>query len=119
MPRDKDLKRLARERMEKTGESYTTARARLLAKRSLAGERLTESQLAELAGLSTAALLRSTGHDWGWWLDHLNSAQSKEKEHREITRYVGGDLRYLRLVDPIGGDRLRTYRRPAADRPEP
>lgn len=88
MPKDKDLKRLARERMEKTGESYTTARAQLLAKRSLAGERLSEPELAELAGMSTAALMRATEHDWGWWLDQLNAAGFQQKEHREITRYV-------------------------------
>ena len=29
MPKDKDLKRLIRGRMEKTGESYTAARAQL------------------------------------------------------------------------------------------
>jgi hypothetical protein len=34
MPRDKDLKRLVRSRMQKTGESYTTARARILSKPS-------------------------------------------------------------------------------------
>src|SRR5262245_8370585 len=32
MPRNKDLKRLVRTRMQKTGESYTTARAQLLKK---------------------------------------------------------------------------------------
>jgi hypothetical protein len=32
MPRDKDLKRLVRTRMKKTGESYTTARARVVSK---------------------------------------------------------------------------------------
>jgi hypothetical protein len=32
MPRDKDLKRLVRTRMQKTGESYTTARARIVSK---------------------------------------------------------------------------------------
>ena len=32
MPRDKDLKRVVRKRMVKTGESYTTARARILEK---------------------------------------------------------------------------------------
>ncbi len=88
MPKDKDLKRLARKRMEKTGESYTTARAQLLAKRSLAGERLSEPELAELAGISTAALRRATDQDWGWWLDRLDAAGFRKKEHREITRYV-------------------------------
>ena len=32
MPRQKDLKRLVRARMEKTGEAYTTARAQVLRK---------------------------------------------------------------------------------------
>ena len=32
MPRDKDLKRLVRARMQKTGESYTAARARIVSK---------------------------------------------------------------------------------------
>ena len=34
MPKDKDLKRLARRRMEKTGESYAAARAQLLKKKN-------------------------------------------------------------------------------------
>lgn len=88
MPKDKDLKRLARERMAKTGESYTTARAQLLAKRSVAGERLIEPELAELAAMSTKAVKKATGHDWGWWLEHLNAAGYKTQQHREITRYV-------------------------------
>jgi len=92
MPRDKDLKRLARERMAKTGESYTTARAQILAKRSIAGERLSEPELAELAGMSTEAILRATQHDWGWWLDHLNAAGFQKKEHREITLYLEGNF---------------------------
>lgn len=89
MPKDKDLKRLARQRMEKTGESYTTARAQILAKRSVAGERLTEPELAELAGISTAAVTKATGHDWGWWLDRLDADGFRDQKHREITRFVG------------------------------
>lgn len=88
MPKNKDLKRLARQRMAKTGESYTTARAQILAKRSLAGERLSEAELAELAGMSTAAVRKATGEDWGGWLDRLNAAGFRQAEHREITRYV-------------------------------
>ncbi len=36
MPSQKDLKRLVRARMQKTGEAYTAARAQLLAKPSRA-----------------------------------------------------------------------------------
>ena len=32
MPRNKDLKRLVRARMQKTGEAYTAARAQIVAK---------------------------------------------------------------------------------------
>ena len=46
--------------MEKTGESYTTARVQLLAKRSLAGKRLSEPELAELTGISTTAVMNPT-----------------------------------------------------------
>lgn len=35
MPKDKDLKRLIRARMRKTGEPYTTARSQLLKKTCL------------------------------------------------------------------------------------
>ena len=88
MPKDKDFKKLVRERMAKTGESYTAARMQLLAKRSHGGERLSEEQLAELAGLSTEAVLRATQHDWSWWLDYLDGAGFRKSEHREITRHV-------------------------------
>ncbi|MCG8461130.1 MAG: hypothetical protein MI919_33005 [Holophagales bacterium] len=88
MPKNKDFKRLVRERMAKTGESYTAARVQLLAKRSHAGERLSEEELAEIAGLSTEAVVRATGHDWAWWLDALSSAEIRRSEHREITRHV-------------------------------
>ncbi len=92
MPKDKDLKRLARQRMEKTGESYTTARVQLLARKSLDGERLGEAELAELAGISTAAVQRATQHDWGWWLEHLNAATCRQQEHREIAQYVAREF---------------------------
>ncbi|MEM9555225.1 MAG: hypothetical protein AAGC60_13300 [Acidobacteriota bacterium] len=91
MPKNKDFKRLVRERMAKTGESYTAARAQLLAKRSHAGERLTEPELAELAGKSTAAVVRATGHDWSWWLDRLDAAGFRRSEHREITRHLASE----------------------------
>ena len=88
MPKNKDLKRLARERMKKTGESYTIARAQILARRSQDGERLSEAELAELAGLSTDAVQRATHHDWTWWLETLDDAGCRDLEHREITRHL-------------------------------
>ena len=40
MPRNKDLKRLVRARMRKTGEDYTAARARILEKSAPAPTKL-------------------------------------------------------------------------------
>lgn len=88
MPKKKDLKRLARERMAKTGESYTTARAQILAQRSQQGEHLSETELAELAGLSTESVERATGRDWSGWLEALDAAGCRTFEHREITRHL-------------------------------
>lgn len=45
MPKDKDLKRLVRARMAKTGESYTTARAHLINKRNR--KQVSEPEAAE------------------------------------------------------------------------
>ena len=53
MPRNKDLKRLVRARMSKTGESYTAARARVLARS--AAERKTASAAATRAASAPPA----------------------------------------------------------------
>lgn len=46
MPKNKDLKRLIRARMEKTGESYTAARSHLLSK-----DLPLPAEYAQLAGM--------------------------------------------------------------------
>ena len=69
MPRQKDLKRLVRARMQKTGEAYTAARAKLLAKAvashalpsSRRARRAAPSDYAGLAGMSDATSRRRPG----------------------------------------------------------
>ena len=56
MPTQKDLKRIVRNRMQKTGESYTSARSRILDKDGPAPARF-----AEIAGMSEAAVTGKTG----------------------------------------------------------
>ena len=57
MPKNKDLKRLARSRMRKTGESYTTARAQLLHKKNRPSPTVVpESEFASLTGMSDEAV---------------------------------------------------------------
>jgi len=55
MPTNKDLKRRVRERMQKTGEAYTAARAQILARKVGAS-----APHAELAGMSDAAVAAKT-----------------------------------------------------------
>jgi len=53
MPAQKDLKRLVRSRMEKTGEAYTAARLRVLEKNE------PSSKYAQLAGMSDASVSKN------------------------------------------------------------
>jgi hypothetical protein len=78
MTRQRSFKRLVRARMEKTGESYTAARAQLLAgdepKRWLA--------------TSDAAIRERTGRGWEEWFDALDDWGAAARSHREIARWV-------------------------------
>ena len=90
MPINKDFKKLVRARMEKTGESYTSARAQLLRKPAprVSSARLTatatpaaslapapsQPAFAKLAGMSDASIEKRTGctwEKWVWALDHV------------------------------------------------
>jgi hypothetical protein len=51
MPKQKDLKRLVRSRMKKTGEAYTAARLQVLKKSESA-----PSNYADVAGMSDASI---------------------------------------------------------------
>src|SRR5262245_27244943 len=89
MPTQKDLKRLVRARMKKTGESYTAARLRVLAKRppKPAAARRTQTppaQLAKLAGMSDAVVAKKTGRTWLEWVNALDRSKAHERTHREI-----------------------------------
>lgn len=81
MTAHKSFKRLVRTRMEKTGESYTAARARLLA-----GD---EPQRVSLA-TSDATIRERTGRGWEEWFDLLDEWGAADKTHREIARWLAG-----------------------------
>jgi hypothetical protein len=85
MTEHKSFKRLVRARMEKTGESYTAARANLLR-----GE--------ERAGIDEAALTtsddnirRRTGRGWEEWFELLDRWGAAERTHRETARWVAAE----------------------------
>lgn len=82
MTRQKSFKRLVRSRMDKTGESYTAARASLLA--------VEEPKAAESPVLATSdERIRSrTGRGWEEWFDLLDEWGAADRSHREIARWV-------------------------------
>jgi hypothetical protein len=99
MPRDKDLKRLVRARMKKTGEAYTAARAQLLKKAPLQKARVTKApartaakstaaDYATLAGMSDAVIQEKTGRTWDGWVQALDSHGAAELPHRDIAMLV-------------------------------
>ena len=111
MTSDKDLKRLVRARMEKTGESYTTARAQILRKprrprasavpRTAAAppvpapprltsipERSASGDLAKIAGMADVKIQSNTGHTWEEWVRLLDADGAAEMAHPEIAKLV-------------------------------
>ena len=102
MPRQKDLKRLVRARMEKTGEAYTAARAQVLRKPRAAKRTAGTAAPAEpatvtkpepkdyaaIAGMSDAAIKEKTGCDWAMWVHALDHSRAYELSHREIAKLV-------------------------------
>ena len=86
MPKDKDLKRLIRSRMEKTGESYTAARARILERDR--PHVVPEAEYAELAGMSDEAVAAKTGHPWAWWVRRMDALDAWSLPHPEIVKLI-------------------------------
>jgi hypothetical protein len=82
MTTQKSFKRLVRTRMEKTGESYTAARAMLLD--------ATEPQRAEepVFTMSDEAIRRRTGRGWEEWFDLLDEWGAADRPHPEIARWL-------------------------------
>jgi hypothetical protein len=96
MPRDKDLKRVVRTRMKKTGESYTTARSRILdrsdsRKRAERAPAEPRPDYAALAGKRDEILLEKTGRTWEQWVRELDRHRAHEMAHRDIARLVSGE----------------------------
>lgn len=104
MPEKKDLKRLTRTRMDQTGESYTAARAVLLAKRARRGapDQAATAEppaaappatpeppdYAALAGVSDETILARTGRAWRSWVEALDAEGAASMPHREIAAWV-------------------------------
>ena len=106
MPRQKDLKRLVRARMQKTGEAYTAARAQVLRKPRTPKRAAADAtsapasaaptntaqpdpkDYAAIAGMSDDAIKEKTGCTWELWVKALDYNRAYELSHREIAKLV-------------------------------
>ena len=82
MTEHKSFKRLVRARMDKTGESYTAARARLL--RADHEDALKDVKLAT----SDESIRRRTGRGWEEWFEMLDGWGAANRTHRETARWL-------------------------------
>ncbi len=123
MPTDKDLKRLVRARMRKTGEAYTAARAQIIRKPraktvSIVAPIAPAAQpdtkdYAAIAGMSDAIIKEKTGCTWERWVYALDRRGAAEMPHREIaalisTKYKVGGW-YSQMVT-VGYERIKGLR---------
>jgi hypothetical protein len=99
MTTQKDFKRLVRQRMQKTGEAYTAARAVLLRAApasavAVAGAPKPVDSLppppdyATLAGMNDETIKAKTGCGWEKWVFVLDKAGAHEWTHRAIAEHV-------------------------------
>ena len=87
MTEDKTFKRRVRERMSKTGESYTAARARVAHKRDRVRAASTRLTAAE-ERMSDAKIEEATGKRWDQWFSILDRWGARDRKHRDIARFL-------------------------------
>jgi hypothetical protein len=103
MTKQKSFKDRVRARMDKTSESYTTARRQLLAKSTTGAQAEVAEAQAEVAETaatpvvdvpgakrpySDAVILANTGKTWDEWFAVLDQWGAVERPHPEIARWV-------------------------------
>jgi hypothetical protein len=88
MPRDKDRKRIIRNRMKKTGESYTTARAHVISQPKVKQPPAHRVDYATLAGMSDDKIAAKTGRTWREWVRTLDADAAAAMPHRSIAELV-------------------------------
>lgn len=96
MTQNKDLKRLVRARMKKTGEAYTAARAQITrnARKKAAPValskpvRISPSDYSTLAGINDIRIKGKTGCGWAAWVKSLDYHGAEKMSHRDIASLV-------------------------------
>lgn len=92
MTEHKSFKRLVRARMEKTGESYTAARAMLLG-----AEKPASSNVPRLK-TSDEKIRQRTGRGWEEWFALLDEWGAADRPHREIALWLAEQQRAVPLA---------------------
>lgn len=96
MPTQKDLKRLVRARMRKTGEAYTAARAQIISKSktprtvpiTVVAEPGARPDLAAIAGMSDEKVKEKTGCTWERWVYALDRRKAYELSHGDLAKLI-------------------------------
>jgi hypothetical protein len=123
MPRKKDLKRIVRSRMKKTGESYTAARAHVTKKKTATkaasksatakSKSAITSDYAKIAGMSDDAVKAQTGRDWKGWVALLDKAGATDMTHTAIATHLHKEFDvpgwWCQMV-AVGYERIRGLR---------
>lgn len=124
MPTDKDRKRLVRARMQKTGQSYTSARASLFSRNATQDDMniskdrgpyaAPRSQWSTLAGMTDDAIVAKTGRTWAEWVDVLDAVAAYRMSHRDIAKYVSSTYEecsaWWAQTITVGYERIRGLR---------
>jgi hypothetical protein len=111
MPKKKDLKRLVRSRMKKTGEKYTAARTQLT--KTSRKKKPATTELEVLAGIKDQTILAKSGKTWAQWVRILDAIDGATLPHGEIAAFVheehGVDGWWSQSVT-VGYERIRGLR---------
>jgi hypothetical protein len=119
MTTQKDLKRLVRARMLKTGEAYTTARAQILSKKPSKVLKAPSDafpdpiEYAKIAGMSDAAIKKGTGCTWDKWVKSLDHNGAKNMSHAEIAELARKKYKappWWSQMVAVGYERIRGLR---------
>lgn len=119
MPRDKDRKRIIRNRMKKTGESYTAARAQLLSKATVKQPATAAADFAVRAGMSDDKIAAKTGRTWREWVGVLDRDNAAALPHRDIARLLHDKHRvadWWAQTVTVGYERIKKLREPGQRR---
>jgi Domain of unknown function (DUF4287) len=88
MTRQKTFKERIRARMDKTGESYATARRRLIEKSEAEARKRRTPRTISPTRRSDDSVLKNTGRTWDEWFKLLDKWGAKNRKHPEIARWL-------------------------------